>query len=154
MSAAMTVEPSAAPRIERLLGTWRMLAWTRELLATGERSDAFGADPVGYITYGADGRVMVLVVKSDRQPPRALVATPEEKLALYDSLFGYAGTYSFDGKKVVHHIDVSWNQAWTGTDQIRFCTLDGTRLTYVGAPARDPGDGQECVYTVTFEKIS
>jgi hypothetical protein len=25
---------------------------------------------------------------------------------------------------VVHHIDTSWNQAWTGTDQVRHFVLE------------------------------
>ena len=35
-----------------LLGTWRMVSWQREVLATGERTDALGPEPVGYFTYG------------------------------------------------------------------------------------------------------
>jgi len=32
---------------QQLLGTWRMLAWRREVLATGEISEAFGPILVG-----------------------------------------------------------------------------------------------------------
>ncbi len=30
-----------------LLGTWKMLSWTREVVATGEVTDAMGPDPIG-----------------------------------------------------------------------------------------------------------
>ena len=54
--------------------------------------------------------------------------------------------------KVVHHIDASWNEAWRGTNQVRFCELQGRMLTYVSAPARSPMTGRDCVHTVVFER--
>lgn len=138
--------------VERILGNWKMMSWQVEDLATGETRDALGPDPHGYITYTRDGRVIVLVLKASRAKPAALVPTDEEKLALYDSMFAYAGTYTVDAEKVVHHIDMSWNQSWTGTSQIRFLRLEGDRLAYLGAPARNPMNGRDCVHKVVFER--
>ena len=142
----------AAQIREPLIGTWKMVSWTVEDLATGEKQDALGPDPAGVITYSADGRVVVLVLKRDRRAPADLVPTSEEKIALYDSMFAYAGTFTVDHEKVVHHIDMSWNQAWTGTDQIRFCKLRNGVLTYIGAPAKNPMTGCDCVHTVIFHR--
>src|SRR3712207_6378222 len=47
-----------------LLGTWRMVSWVREVVATGERADVLGPDPVGYIAYHGGGRMMALVVRN------------------------------------------------------------------------------------------
>jgi Lipocalin-like domain len=44
-----------------LLGTWKMTSWKREIVANGEKIDALGADPVGFINYGPDGRFYALV---------------------------------------------------------------------------------------------
>ena len=137
----------------RLHGTWKMLSWTTEDLVTGETVDALGANPQGYITYTPDGRVMVLVLRSDRKRPAALVPTNEEKIALYDSLFAYAGTYTVDHEKVIHHIDMSWNHSWTGTSQIRYLTIGDDELTYVGKPAKNPMTGRDCVHTVRFRRV-
>jgi len=52
-----------------LLGTWKMVSWTREVVATGETSDAMGPNPIGYIAYHADGRMMALVIKRNRPTP-------------------------------------------------------------------------------------
>jgi Lipocalin-like domain len=49
-----------------LLGTWKMVLWKREIIAT---VDALGPDPSGYINYGADGRFIAMVVSRDRPPP-------------------------------------------------------------------------------------
>jgi hypothetical protein len=60
--------------------------------------------------------------------------TDEEKVKLLESMSAYAGTYTADGDKVVHHVDTSWNGPWTGTDQVRFYKLDGDTLTITTAP--------------------
>ena len=58
-------------------------------------------------------------------------------------MFAYAGTYTADGEKVVHHVDISWNQSWTGTDLVRFYKLDGNTLTITTARAQSAFDGEE-----------
>lgn len=138
---------------KRIIGTWKMVSWTVEDLGTGQKSNAMGPNPDGYITCTPDGRVMVLVLRSDRARPVVLVPTTDEKLALYDSMFAYAGRFTIDDEKVVHHIDMSWNQAWTGSHQIRFHTFRDDVLTYVGAPARNPMTDRDCVHTVIFKRI-
>jgi len=137
----------------QLIGSWKMLSWTYEVLETGEIHDALGKNPRGYIHYLPDGRIMVLVLKSDRPRPASLMPTAEEKLALYDTMFAYAGTYSVEQDRVIHHIDMSWNGAWEGTDQIRLLKLEGPYLTYTGVPAKNPLDGRDCVHNVRFEKV-
>ena len=137
----------------RLLGTWRMISWTVEFLDTGEHAHALGKNPKGYINYASDGRMLVLVLKGDRPNPTSLVPTPEEKIALYDSMFAYSGTYSVQHDRVTHHLDMSWNKAWEGTNQIRLLHFDGDRLTFTTSPAKSPLDGRECTHTVRFEKV-
>ncbi len=123
-----------------LLGTWKMVSWVREVVATGETIDALGPNPVGYLTYCRDGRMMTLEVGKERITPKGLVPTAEEKCALFDTMLAYAGTYTVDSEKVIHHVDVSWNQTWTDTDQVRFYQLDGDisvrRLPLTLTPAK------------------
>ena len=144
---------SANSHREALLGTWRMLSCTRTLVDSGEESDAFGPNPIGYVNYAPDGRVMVLVLKSGRAAPAASVLTAPEKVALFDSMFAYCGTYVVDEEKVVHSLDASWNEQWTGTRQTRFLNFEDGLLIYTTSEMTDPMDGQQCTYTVVFEKV-
>jgi Lipocalin-like domain len=136
-----------------LLGTWKMISWKREVIATGSKIDVLGPDPVGYINYGADGRFYALVVARDRPPPGTVPPSDNEKLKLYDSMLSYGGTYTVDEEKAVHHVDASWNQTWTGTDQVRFYQLDGDRLSISAAPSKDAHSGQEVIYRIEFRKL-
>jgi hypothetical protein len=69
-------------------------------------------------------------------------------------MISYAGTYTMDAEKVVHHVDISWNQAWTGTDQVRFYKLEGNALTITSAPNRSPTDGREGRSILVWEKLT
>ncbi|OWV84592.1 lipocalin-like domain-containing protein [Rhizobium sp. R693] len=136
-----------------LHGTWRMVSWKRRILASGTVSDAMGPDPVGFLSYQPDGRMMALVVSSERPVSNGKMPTDSEKVALFDSMLAYAGTYTFDNGRVIHHVDASWNPAWGVTDLIRPFSIDGSRLLISGAPGVDPTTGEEVVYELEFRKI-
>src|SRR5258707_5176007 len=77
----------------------------------------------------------------DRVAPRDVVPTDEEGIQLLGAMVAYAGTFSLGENVVVHHIDTSWNQAWTGTNQIRHFVLEGDTLTITTAPYKSYLDG-------------
>jgi Lipocalin-like domain len=74
------------------------------------------------------------------------------RVALYDTMFAYAGTYSVEAGKVIHHVDISWNETWTGTDQIRLFEVSGNTPTLT-TRITDPANGTEAHYAVMREKV-
>src|ERR1700719_3635739 len=106
---------------QQILGTWKLVSYVREEVASGAKSDVMGAHPSGYINYGPDGRMIVIIVGSDRKKPSGPVATPDEAEVLIRSMLAYAGTYVFDSeaKTVTHQVDVSWDQSRTGESHVR-----------------------------------
>ena len=137
----------------RLIGTWKLQSLVYEAPVTGQRSRPFGDHPDGYLSYSSDGRMYAIGVADDRPKPIDLVPTDVEKARLQASMFAYAGTYTADGEKVVHHVDVSWNQSWTGTDLVRFYKLDGNTLTITTPRAQSAVDGQEGEFILGWEKV-
>ena len=73
-------------------------------------------------------------------------------MALFDTMFAYSGSYTVETDRIVHHVDISWNEAWSGTDQVRFCTVNGDTLTLASVPAKSPFDGREVVHEVMFSR--
>ena len=114
-----SVKPGKPPADCPVLGTWRLRTYVRERLSDGQRHNQFGEAPNGYIGYAPDGRMYAIFTRRDRVAPREVVPTDEEGMQLLGTMLAYAGTFSLGENVVVHHIDTSWNQAWTGTDQIR-----------------------------------
>jgi hypothetical protein len=96
-----------------------MISCTRKAVATGEIADVMGADPIGYIAYHADGRMMALVVKRHRPKLSGPVPTDDEKIALFDSMLAYSASYTVEGDRVIHHVDAAWNPAWGTSALIR-----------------------------------
>ena len=80
-----------------------------------------------------------LSVHEKRSPPK----TDDNRINLHKNMVAYSGRYTVEGNKVVHHIDISWNQSWTGTDQVRFFKLEGNTLTIKTAPTKNPITGME-----------
>lgn len=133
-----------------LIGSWRMLSWTRTAVATGAVTDALGPDPIGYIAYHADGRMMATVFRRDR--PRDAPGDPAEKAALFDTMLAYVAHYTLDADRVTHHVEAAWNPAWQ-IDLTRPFTLQGDRLSISGAPGTDPATGERVVYAMEFVKV-
>jgi len=136
-----------------LIGSWRMDAWTRTSVRTGETTDALGPRPIGYIAYHPDGRMMATVFRRDRPPPKDRPWTDAEKARLFDDMLAYVASYTLEGNRVVHHVEGAWNPNWHG-DLSRPLTLEGDRLTISGAPGIDPTTGEEVVYRMEFRKVT
>src|SRR5205823_3448093 len=109
---------------------------TRKILDTGEVLDTYGKKPKGSIMYGKDGRFLVIITYDGRPKPETIEkTTDQQRIDLYKTLLAYGGTYTFDGKKVEHRIDLSSNEVWNGTTVTRDITNDGNRLVYTTHPA-------------------
>lgn len=136
-----------------VLGTWKLKSFVREVSATGERYNQMGEHPTGYLSYSSDGRMYAIITGDNRIKPHDVAPTDEDRAKLHRTLTAYAGTYTLDVEKVIHHVDVSWNEAWTGTDQVRFYKLDGNTLTITSAPNKSPVDGREGRAILVWEKV-
>jgi hypothetical protein len=145
--------PSLADDTDKLIGTWKLVSAVREELATGQKTNIYKETAIGFITYGADGRVMTINVDTPRPKPKGAVATAEEAEALFRSMVAYAGTYTIRGNQIIHRPDASWNEAWTGTDQVREYKFAGERLILATSPSPNPFSGKMSVRTFVWEKI-
>ena len=154
-TAASAQDETASSDPQRLLGTWKLVSYVGQEVPSGVGSNVMGPRPSGFINYGPDGRMIVLIVGSDRKKPVGTIATQVEAQHLIRSMLAYAGTYTVDSgaKTVSHHVEISGDQSRTGTDQIRTYKLDGDRLTLITQPSNDPATGRKTVRTLVWEKM-
>jgi hypothetical protein len=136
----------------KLLGTWKLKSFIFEM-PTGERFNLFGEHPNGYLGYSPDGRMYAILVADNRIKPHDVAPTDGERVKLHETMSAYSGTYTLDSEKVVHHVDISWNEAWTGTDQVRFYSVDGDVLTIKQVLYKSPADGREGQAVIVWEKV-
>ena len=139
---------------EELYGTWRLVSNKRQIIVTGETSDLLGKAPQGFINYGPDNRVLVIIVAEKRPKPAVIgKMTDQERIELFKTMVAYGGTYKYDGKTVTHQIDISWNENWTGASQVRNVKLEGRRLILTTNPAPNAFDGKVSIAVLTWERV-
>jgi hypothetical protein len=139
---------------QRLIGSWKLVSAVREEVPSGTKVDMFGAAPQGILNYSPDGRMIALIAHGDRKAPTASKATPAEAQSLYGSMLSYAGPFTVEGDVVTHHVDISWNESFTGSKQKRHFKLEGNRLILSTPQSADPIEGKMSVRRMTWEKVA
>ena len=138
---------------DSVVGSWRLVSWVEVETESKAVHTAFGESPTGVITYTPDARMSLFIIDPKRKPPAGAKATDAEAIELYRTIIAYSGAYSVEGNKVTHKIEVSWNQAWTGTNQQRFIEVKDNQLTIKTPPIISPISGKESVNTLVWERV-
>jgi Lipocalin-like domain len=135
----------------RIDGVWKLKKYSRRFLDTGEvRSDML---PQAYILYTPGGFMMSITVEEKRAPPASEVLTDEERVCLFKSIISaYSGTYVVEGDTVIHDVNLSWNEAWTGTKQMRLFKVTGDALVIETTPRTAGTDTRQFINTLTWER--
>ena len=144
---------STAQAGELIVGSWHLLSWVQEDVESKAVQAVYGDNPVGMIMYTSDGHMSVFIANPKRRPAGGPLATDAEAAELYRTMVAYSGTYSIDGNKVTHKVEVSWNQAWNGTDQQRFIEVKDNRLTIKSPTMVSPISGKESINTLVWERM-
>jgi hypothetical protein len=154
LAFALSMLPfNAALADEELSGTYKLISSTRTILETGEVKDSYGKQPKGYIMYGKDGRMLVLITHDGRPTPSRTDMTDKDRADQYRTLNAYGGTYTFHGDWIEHQIDISANETRVGSNEIREVKRDGNRLIYTTKPQPFSADGKMSVITLVWEKM-
>jgi hypothetical protein len=125
-----------------IVSTWKLVTVTATTDKGGVDKGVLGQHPSGLLTYTVDGRMMEIISEDGRKPLSVAdrVSTPaEERAQAYSTFTTYAGRYTFNCNKVVTHVEVASLQNWVNTDQTRFVTLQGNRLTVRTTPISRAG---------------
>ena len=137
-----------------ILGTWKLVSVSSST-ANGERNDApFGPDPVGFLTYTQDGRMTAMISYGGRarlSSSDSHSAPVEEQAEAFRTFVAYAGRYTLNSDKVIHHVEISSIQDWVGTDLIRNIKFEGERIILVAPPMSVGGEMQ--TFELTWQRL-
>jgi len=144
---------------DAIVGTWRLVSMTNTT-AKGEVNYPMGRNPSGFITYTADGRMMVIITGDGRKALSVsdyIAAPAEERAEAFATLAAYAGRYTLTGDKVIHHVEIAWMQNLVSTDLIRSVVkLDSNNLilrTPSGAPSILRGGVEVASQEAVWERV-
>ena len=131
-----------------LVGVWKLQTFRLQVVGEAPQ-EVFGPHAKGYLIFTAEGRMMTILTRADRQP----ATTMEDRAALLQSMIGYTGRYTVENDRITTTPDVAWNEIYSCTEQVRYYTLSGDTLAIRTAP--QPSGvlpGKKVVGTLTYER--
>lgn len=140
------------PLAASLIGMWTLKeAFVADL--QGRRiGPAFGANPKGTIAYMPNGTMISVIADADQ--PRLsgdrLGAPVEERARAFSAASAYAGRYRFDGRTVVHTVEICTYPNWVGTEVVRTVEFAGDKAIYRTEP--QPLGGIEAVVCLVWQR--
>jgi hypothetical protein len=114
---------------DALIGNWKLISW--QVIVGDEAMNLFGTRPKGYLILTREGRAIVITTAENRKAG----TSDAERAALNTSMLAYSGKYRVEGGDFVTTVDVSWNEAWNGTEQRRHYRIEDGMLFIESAPA-------------------
>ena len=93
-----------------------------------------GVDRVEAADPAREGRMVGLITAETRKAGTGNA----ERAELYKTMLAYSGKYRVEGKEFVTTVDMSWNEAWNGTEQRRFWKIEDGKLFIESARAPSP----------------
>jgi Lipocalin-like domain len=130
-------QPSLANELgDKLVGVWMLDSFIVESVDSKERRTPYGEKPNGYLVITPE-RFTALITGQGRKAPQ----TDEDRVNGFRTMFAYSGPYTIEGDRLTTRVQVSWNEGWVGTDQVRIFKLNGDKLNIESLPA--PGGNQQ-----------
>ena len=136
-----------------IVGVWKVVSIETKEVQSGKITRPLGDQITGTFTFTRGGNFSGMVFRTDRKPPVAPNATDAERVALFNSLVAYNGTYQTEGDKLVMKIESSHIQAWNGTERVLAIQISGRRLTGRSAPLKAASTGLEVVAENVWERL-
>ena len=100
-----------------IVGTWRLVSETAVDSAGEPGALLYGGAPVGSATFTGEGRVVAVLTDGRMNgvsEPRPLTA--------------FCGRYTFDGTRIVMHLDGATRQPMMAEPQVRLARFDGDAM--------------------------
>lgn len=135
---------------EKLLGTWSLVS-ASSTSSAGEKDEApYGSSPSGLLTYTTDGRVSALISHGGRKP-LSPNASAQEKADAFNTFIAYAGRYTFQDDRVVHHVEVASIQNYVKRDLVRSVRFEGDRIVLITPPT--PINGKVQTVELVWQRL-
>ncbi|NMG09451.1 lipocalin-like domain-containing protein [Brasilonema sp. UFV-L1] len=151
----------SATQTNPLVGTWTLICASAINPDGTVTPQVYGPNPIGYITYTPEERMMVMFARSDRPPLSEDIRSPfskdirslppEECVQAFSTFNAYAGTYTLNGNTVTHHVEIASIPNRVGKDLVRTFTLNGNRVTLKTPPTNT--DGVLKVFELVWERV-
>ena len=115
---------------DKIVGTWKLVSVVYEDAQNKELTPVLGEHPRGYQIATPEGRWLALVTADGRPVPK----TDEDRAKALRTMIAYSGRYRIEDGKVITKVEVAWNEAWVGGEQVRYLRFEGDDLLHIESP--------------------
>jgi hypothetical protein len=136
---------------DKLVGTWKLVSASSTTPKGKSIENPYGANPEGFLTYTANGRVTALISYDGRKSLSFGGGTKAEQAEALNTFLAYAGRYTLNGEKVTHHIELSSIQNYVGKNLARSVKFQDDQLTLVTPPT--PVNGKVQVVELVWQRL-
>jgi Lipocalin-like domain len=149
---SLAIVPSASAQDIKLglVGLWKLTGHGNKNPSTGALEHPRGQHPGGYQLFSKDGRHMFVMFDENRKKPSGPPSNAD-KVALFDSMLSYAGTYKVVGNKVLIHMEHDASQQ-VQINRTYVVDLAGNKLTLTAEPFTDAA-GRRIISIRNFERV-
>jgi hypothetical protein len=135
-------EEAVAETVKDLVGTWTLVSLTLE--QDGKKTDFYGPNPKGQLTYDADGHFSEILTRSDLPKfasNNRMAGTAEENKSIVEGILAQFGTYSVSeaDKIITRHIESCTFPNWNGMDRKSSFSISGDELSITGLSGTSTG---------------
>jgi hypothetical protein len=146
MVAATAARADDAALRKQVVGLWTLVSVVYEDQETKARTPVLGEKPRGRQIATADGRWLALVTAEGRPVPK----TDEQRAQALRTMISYSGRYRVEDGRVITKVEIAWNEAWVGGEQIRFIRFEGDRLFIESPPMPHPNVNNKVVKVIVI----
>jgi hypothetical protein len=153
LALGLPLRVSAQDLGSQIVGVWQLQKFDRCKAGTDDCTAFYGGRPSGYIVFTKGGLFLSQAYAEKRVVPKTPDPTDEERIALHKSMFAWGGRYKIEGNKTIVDVEISWNQAWTGTVRPGGgFKLDGKTVTLTSPPFKSTVDGSMVTTRLTLTR--
>jgi spore germination protein GerM len=134
-----------------LVGLWKVTSVANRLVSSGEIVHPFGEHPSGNQLFTRGGHTMFSMFGEHRNASSQSNSTDIDRVALFNALIAYTGTYTVDGSKVTVHFEGSASPAMS--DRAYTAEMSGNKLTLTSQPFTSGITGQRIITIRTLERV-
>src|SRR5215813_2041058 len=110
LGPVFALRPAYCDDHDKLVGSWRLVAFKVQADDTKETKDALGPQPLGRMILTASGYITNYRVAGGRKPAQ----TDTERAQLLRTMAAWTGRYRVEGNKLIVKTDSAWNEEGTG----------------------------------------
>jgi hypothetical protein len=135
-----------------IVGTWTLQSFSEFDVYTKSLSYPMGEKPKATVIYTERGHVATIFTAAERIAPAEPRPTDSEAIQLFRTMVAFAGRYEINDSELIYYPEITWNEAWSGTRQVRYFEISGDLLKISSAPAVSAG--VETIMNMTWNRMT